>query len=67
LENGLIILEMDSVREILGQTQVIFIHAYGCLVLEQGVNVLAPVWFWCSEMTFVFNFFSGPHSLFDYQ
>jgi hypothetical protein len=42
-ENGLIILEIDLVREVLRKTQVVFIHAYGRLVFEQGVDVLAPV------------------------
>jgi hypothetical protein len=35
-------------------------------MLKQGVDVLAPVWFWCSEVTSVFNFFSGLHSLLDF-
>jgi hypothetical protein len=43
LENGLIILEIDLVREVLRKTQVVFIHAYGRLEFEQGVDVLAPV------------------------
>jgi len=57
---------MDPVREILCQAQVIFVHAYGRLVLEQGVDVLAPVWLWCSELAPVFNFFPIPHSLLDF-
>jgi hypothetical protein len=47
-ENGLVILEMDLVREVFCQSQVIFIQAYGCLMFEQDVNVLVPVQFWCS-------------------
>jgi len=42
-ENELVILEMDPMREVLCQSQVIFIHACGCLVSEQDVDVLAPV------------------------
>jgi hypothetical protein len=42
-ENGLIILVMDPVCEVLCQPQVVFVHAYGCLVFEQRVDVLAPV------------------------
>jgi len=57
---------MDPVCEVLCQSQVVIVHAYGRLVLEQGVNVVAPVWFWCSEVAPGLNFFSGPHSLLDF-
>ncbi len=53
--------------KILCQTQIIFVHAYGCLVPEQGVDVPAPVWFWCPNMTPVFNFVSGPCFLLDFR
>jgi hypothetical protein len=57
---------MDPVGEILCQTQIEFVHAYGCLVPELGVNVLAPEWFWCPKMTSVFNFISGPCFLLEF-
>jgi hypothetical protein len=47
-------------REILGQAQIIFVHADGHLVPEQGVNVFGPVLLLCSKMTFFLNLFSGP-------
>jgi hypothetical protein len=65
-KNGLLILEMYLVHEVLCQTQVIFTHDYCRLVFEQGVDVPAPVWFWCSKVALVFNFFSGPRSLLDF-
>jgi len=43
LENGFIMLEVDLMREALSQPQVVFVHAYGCLVFEQNVDVLVPV------------------------
>ncbi len=32
----------------------------------KSVDVLALVWFWCSEVAPIFNIFPGPHSLLDF-
>jgi len=51
--------------EVLGQSQVVFIQADSCLVLDQDVDVSASIWFWRSEVTSFFDFFSCPCSLLD--
>jgi hypothetical protein len=31
--------------EVLGQAQIVFVHADGCLMFEEGVDVPGPVYF----------------------
>jgi hypothetical protein len=64
--NGFIILEVDSVGEILCYSQVLFVHADGGLVPEQSVDISASVCLWCSKMTSFLDLVPGPCFLLDF-
>jgi hypothetical protein len=44
------ILEVNFMREVLGQAQIVFVHTDGGLVFEKSVNISGPIFFWSPKM-----------------